>query len=360
MLNFLKNDFEQISPLRTWDEIKLFITKSLNKGQIPTWDNYLQEQMLDPHEENLADYKRRFLDLAQNDFLKEIILTPSFEIYFHSANNVQVFEKNFTKKNICIPIDEEDWQLWLDLIAVRFQQNWNFENPFVSFYADIFGRKFRISLIHQSTSPLSHSKMMMRPIQSTPYSLENFGSEIILEELVRKKSNILIAGSTGSGKTSLLSSMLNLIEEEEHLIVLEDTYEIQTQHKNQTRFLAGETPKTSLKYYLSCALRLTPDRLVLGEMRSDETLPFVMAMNSGVRGLFSTIHGHSAAQALERLCLLFSIYSGELGINYEAIMKLVSKNLDYIIYVEDKKVKEVIKVMGSEGGTPFFEHLLHD
>jgi Flp pilus assembly CpaF family ATPase len=179
----------------------------------------------------------------------------------------------------------------------------------------------------------------------------------MLKSLILDKKNVLIAGATASGKTSLLSSLIEEIPHHEHLIILEDTFEITNTHPHQTRFLSGPTPQTDLKAYLTYSLRLSPDRLILGEMRSHEVVPFLMSMNTGHRGLMGTIHATSAVDALSRFALLFSIYANDIQISYEKIMELVCKNLDVILFVENKKVKEMIKVIGCEKGVPYFEKI---
>lgn len=192
------------------------------------------------------------------------------------------------------------------------------------------------------------------------HPLESFGETEKLKEMVFNKSNLLIAGSTGSGKTSLLTTLLENVNKDEHLVILEDTYEILNSHPHQTRFLAGETNETSLKAYLSYTLRLSPDRIILGEMRSHEVIPFLMAMNTGHTGLMGTIHASSAVDALNRVALLFSLYSGEANLNFEKIMELICRNLQYVVFMEHKKVKEVIKILGSEKGIPFYENIISD
>ena len=106
---------------------------------------------------------------------------------------------------------------------------------------------------------------------------------------------------------------------------------------------------------MSYSLRLSPDRILLGEMRSHEVVPFLMAMNTGHRGLMGTIHSSSAADALHRAALLFSLYGGEAQLNFDKVMELLCRNLEYVVFMENKKVKEVIKILGSDKGTPFFE-----
>jgi type IV secretion system protein VirB11 len=140
--------------------------------------------------------------------------------------------------------------------------------------------------------------------------------------------------------------------------VLEDTFEIISQHPHQTRFLSGDTTQTSLRSYLSYSLRLSPDRIILGEMRSHEVVPFLMAMNTGHKGLMGTLHASNAADALNRVGLLFTLYAGEANLAFEKVMELICRNLEYVVFMENKKVKEVIRILGSDKGVPFFENVL--
>lgn len=327
----------------------------LNKGVIPGWEEFFHELPVLDSATELEDIKENFSRLTTWPFLEEILKEEGTEFFFHTPASSQRLSLSGEKFGISVPLNDEEWQLWLEIISLRFHQNWNVEHPFVSFYGDLFGEHYRLSLIHGSCSPQGKSKLILRRLSGSPLPLDAFGETTELSRFVKNKKNILIAGSTGSGKTSLLTSLLTLVEEHEHLVILEDTYEILSQHAHQTRFLSGSTPQTSLKSYLSYSLRLSPDRILLGEMRSHEVVPFLMAMNTGHRGLMGTIHASCAPDALHRAALLFSLYGGEAQLNFDKVMELLCRNLEYVVFMENKKVKEVIKILGSENGTPFFE-----
>ena len=327
----------------------------LNKGAIPAWEEFFHELPVLESAVDLESIKENFNKLTRWQFLEEILREEGTEFFFHSPLFSQRLSLSGEKSGISVPLNDEEWQLWLETVSLKFHQNWNVENPFVSFYGELFGKNYRLSLIHGSSSPQGRSKLILRRLAATPHPLTSFGNTEVIENLVREKRNILIAGSTGSGKTSILTSLLTLVPPEEHLVILEDTYEILSDHSHQTRFLSGTSPQTSLKSYLSYSLRLSPDRILLGEMRSHEVVPFLMAMNTGHRGLMGTIHASSAPDALHRAALLFSLYGGEAQLNFDKVMELLCRNLEYVIFMENKKVKEVIKILGSENGTPFFE-----
>lgn len=335
------------------------LVSSLNKGIIPDWDQFFVDLPVFNEAHDIEEVKSYFNLLTTWPFLSEIINASGTEFFFHSPTHSQRLMLSGEKASFEVPLSAEDWQLWLEILSIHFHQNWNVQNPFVSFYGTLCKKKFRISLVHGSTSPHGTSKLVLRVLAQTPHPLSSFGETSLLVDLVAKKSNILVAGSTGSGKTSLLTSLLENVESQEHLVILEDTFEIMTSHRHATRFLSGESSQTSLKSYLSYSLRLSPDRIILGEMRSHEVIPFIMAMNTGHKGLMGTIHASSAADALNRVTLLFSLYAGETNLDFDKVMRLLCQNLEYVVFMENKKVKDVIKVLGSENGIPFYESILN-
>jgi type IV secretory pathway ATPase VirB11/archaellum biosynthesis ATPase len=331
------------------------LTSSLNKGMIPEWDQFQQELPALCSSDDLESIKDNFMQLTRWIFLEETLKQEGTEFFFHSPSASQRQLLNGEKLPLELDLLKEDWQLWLEILSIKYKQNWNIQNPFCSFYGELFGKTYRFSLIHGSTSPGGQSKLILRRLNQGALPIECFGKTESVTAGVKQKKNMLIAGSTGSGKTSLLTGLLEFIDHNEHLVVLEDTYEILSGHPHQTRFLSGDSPQTSLKSFLSYSLRLSPDRIILGEMRSHEVVPFLMAMNTGHKGLMGTIHASSAHDALHRLALLFTLYSGEARVDFDKVMELICRNLEYVVFMENKKIKEVIKILGSDKGVAFYE-----
>lgn len=358
MLNLFREDEALVTGEEAWTIARRLLISSLNKGIIPSWEEFFSELPVMGRAEDLESVKVHFTRLTDWPFLEEILSFGGNEYYFHSISSSQILLSDNSKGPLSVPLNEEDWQLWLEILSVRFRQNWNVQNPFVSFHAELFGKNYRLSLIHGSTSPHNQSKLVIRSLSRFPFVLSSFGETSLLPDLIKKKKNVIIAGPTGSGKTSLLTSLMDIIDLDEHLVILEDTFEILSPHPHQTRFLAGRSEQTSLKSYLTYSLRLSPDRIILGEMRSHEVVPFLMAMNTGHKGLMGTVHASSAVDALNRVALLFSIYGGEASLNYEKIMELLCRNLEYVVFMDRKQVKEIIRVLGADKGIPFFETLV--
>lgn len=357
MLSLFKDQEESLTKEFAHNRAREILVSFLNKGIIPKWEDFFLELPALDEAEDLEVIKLNFQKLTDWTFLDEVLNEDATEFFFHSPHSSQILYFNGEKKSVEISLNQEEWQLWLEIVSIHFRQNWNVKNPFCSFYGSLKGKYFRLSMVHGSTSPNGTSKLILRVLSSTPFPLNAFGETSEIEQIVRNKKNILIAGSTGSGKTSFLTSLLNLADPEEHLVILEDTYEILSPHPHQTRFLAGTSTETSLKSYLSYSLRLSPDRIILGEMRSHEVTPFLMAMNTGHKGLMGTIHASSAVDAINRVALLFSLYAGEAHLAFEKVIELICRNLEYVVFMENKKVKEVIRILGSDKGTPFFERL---
>lgn len=355
MLSMFKENEAPLNLEEALIQARRILISNLNKGMIPKWDHFFQELPVLNAAEDLQSIKENFIEITSWPFLEEILNQPATEFFFHSFNKSQRMTFSGEKKNISMPLLAEDWQLWLEIISIKYKQNWNVQNPFCSFYGELFGKNYRFSMIHGSTSPGGISKLVLRCLANKPHPISSFGETDLLVDLIKNKKNMLIAGSTGSGKTSILASLLDYVNKEEHIVVLEDTYEILSELPHQTRFISGDSVQTSLKSYLSYTLRLSPDRIILGEMRSHEVVPFLMAMNTGHKGLMGTLHASSAHDALHRVALLFTLYAGEANLAFEKVMELICRNLEYVVFMENKKVKEIIKILGSDKGTAFFE-----
>jgi type IV secretion system protein VirB11 len=129
-----------------------------------------------------------------------------------------------------------------------------------------------------------------------------------LREAIRQRRTILISGGTSTGKTTFLNAMLGEIPKGERVILVEDTPELRLPGENGVGLVAvkgelGEA-KVTANELLQAALRLRPDRIVLGELRGAESVSFLRAINTGHPGSFSTIHANSLRGALEQLALM--------------------------------------------------------
>ena len=157
-----------------------------------------------------------------------------------------------------------------------------------------------------------------------------------LREAVRRRKTIVISGGTGSGKTTLLNALVKEIDPSERLVVIEDAAEIRLDHPNSVGLIAvrgdmGEA-RVDADALLTAALRLRPDRILLGELRGSEAFAFLRAVNSGHPGSITTIHADSPAGALDQIGLLALTSGLELG--WDKVQAYVSRVIDVVVQIE--------------------------
>jgi len=177
-----------------------------------------------------------------------------------------------------------------------------------------------------------------------------------LREAVRARRNILVSGGTSTGKTTFLNALLREIPSEERLILIEDTPELHLSHDNAVGLLAarsalGEADLDS-EDLLIAALRMRPDRIILGELRGREAFTFLRAVNTGHPGSMTTIHADSALKAIEQLALLVLQSGARLG--WEDIRHYVQASVDIFVQLDrqagHRTVSQVL-VKRSQDGT---------
>jgi pilus assembly protein CpaF len=173
-----------------------------------------------------------------------------------------------------------------------------------------------------------------------------------LEGYVLARKNILIAGSTGSGKTSLLNVLGKFIPADERVLLIEDTSEIHMEQDNLVRFEARQPqnglPAVTIRDLLKASLRHRPDRIILGEIRGSEAFDLLQLLNTGHSGSLSTVHATSARQALARFtsCVLQS----GVDLPYRAIKTNVGDSVNVVVHLERRPgrrfVSEVVEIHG--------------
>jgi pilus assembly protein CpaF len=178
-----------------------------------------------------------------------------------------------------------------------------------------------------------------------------------LEIVARCRLNIIISGGTGSGKTTLLNSLSSMIDPGERIITIEDAAELQLQQKHVISLETrppnvegrGEVTQRDL---MKNALRMRPDRIIMGEVRGGEAFDMMQAMNTGHDGSMSTIHANSARDAMGRIENMILMGTGNLPMR--AIRTQIASALDLLVQTERmrdgaRRVTQVMEVIGLEG-----------
>lgn len=168
-----------------------------------------------------------------------------------------------------------------------------------------------------------------------------------LRDAIRRKRTILISGGTSTGKTTFLNAMLSEIPEHERVVLVEDTAELRLPGANGVGLIAvkgelGEA-KVSANDLLQAALRLRPDRIVLGELRGGETVSFLRAINTGHPGSFSTVHANSPRGALEQIALM-SMQTG-IGLTRSETLEYAASVIDIVVQLDRQAGKRGISTI---------------
>ena len=158
----------------------------------------------------------------------------------------------------------------------------------------------------------------------------------LLTWAVRSRANILVSGGTGAGKTTLLNALGAVLAPEERLVTVEDTAELRLPGDHVVRLEARPATAegigaVSIRHLVRNALRMRPDRIVVGEVRGSEAVDMLWAMNTGHEGSLSTCHANSPVDALRRLELM--VLAAELGLPLDAVRDQLAAALDLIVHV---------------------------
>jgi pilus assembly protein CpaF len=187
----------------------------------------------------------------------------------------------------------------------------------------------------------------------------------LLESLSKAKINILISGGTGSGKTTLLNVISSFIPLAERIVTIEDAAELQLQQPHVVRLETrppntegrGEVPQRAL---VKNALRMRPDRIILGEVRGAEALDMLQAMNTGHEGSLATIHANTPRDALSRLENMVGMAIAGLGMR--AIRQQIASAVTVVIQIArltdgSRKLISLQEITGMEGDTITMQEL---
>lgn len=270
--------------------------------------------------------------LLEDQNVTEILINSPDSIWLEKSGQLKLHSDSFLSPHSYLNI--------VDRLANEAQQHLTVEKPYVEGHF----KNSRLSIVGshltQSFPIVSIRKHPQIPRRLNDLFENKWGSQQEIDklrELIKLGSNILVIGETGSGKTSVLNALLLETKSCERTVVIEDSSEIYLPNSASIKLLTRAAVEKQLiaitqQDLLKRALRLRPDRLVMGEIRGEESKDFLMMLASGHRGSLSTLHAKSPQEALIRLEMLIQLGAPEWSL--QAIRRLIFLSLNHILVVK--------------------------
>jgi pilus assembly protein CpaF len=289
----------------------------------------------------------------RDDSVTEIMVNGADQVYIERHGRLEETESNF--------IDDAHLLRIIDRIVSQVGRRIDESSPMVD------ARLPDGSRVNAIIPPLAlrGPSLTIRRFSSDLFTLDRLVENGTLTEMastfladcVRGKLNILISGGTGSGKTTLLNALSAFVPNDERIVTIEDAAELQLQQRHVVALesrpanIEGEG-EIRIRELVRNALRMRPDRIIVGEVRGAETLDMLQAMNTGHEGSLTTIHANAPRDALHRLEMLVLMAGIELPL--KAIREQVAGGFDLIIHVArlvdgSRRITQVSEVVGMEG-----------
>jgi pilus assembly protein CpaF len=278
------------------------------------------------------------------------------EIMINGAFRVFVEQNGILKKTPVQLKNQEELMALMDQVARSVGKELNEESPYVDARLPDGSR---VNLVIPPIS-IDGPSMTIRRFPQASKDLKDLVDAKALDErmafflhsCVAARINIVVAGGTGSGKTTLLNALSFAIDPHERLVSIEDAAELRLRHENLVRM--ESRPKTTKQRAISIrdliinALRMRPDRIIVGECRGAEALDMLNAMNTGHEGSLTTIHANTARDTLRRLESMILMAGSEMPV------KVIRSNIAaalHLVIQRSRRISEIIEVAGMEGDT---------
>ncbi len=289
-------------------------------------------------------------ELLDDDSVTEIMVNGTQNIFVERGGRISCWEKRFE--------DQKKLEDIVQQIAAGSNRVANEAAAIVD--ARLAGGE-RVSIVMNPIA-LGGPVITIRRFPNKPIDMETLLSwnsitreaAECLRKLVIAGYNLFISGGTGSGKTTFLNALSNYIPKDERIITIEDNAELQIQNAPNLVRLEGRRAneegdnEVSIRDLIKASLRMRPDRIIVGEVRGDETIDMLQAMNTGHDGSLSTGHGNSPKDMLSRLEMM--VLMG-MEIPIQAVRRQIAAAIDIMVHLSrmrdrSRKVIEILEIDG--------------
>lgn len=358
-----------------FDEVKTKIHNSIIEKQLASGVDVTEEsmrQMIDEYVErneygipriNRATVKEELFNnimgygpiqsLVDSETYSEIMVNGPNQVYVESKGKLMMTDIKFKDTNHLMQV--------IDRIVSKVGRHVDEASPMVD------ARLLDGSRVNVIIPPVSlvGPVLTIRKFGKTPITADNLvswhsiSSQMLdfLEAAVRGKLNIIVSGGTGSGKTTLLNVLSSYIPSDERIVTIEDSAEVQLKQEHVITLesrpanMEGKG-RISIRDLVVNALRMRPDRIIVGEVRSEETLDMLQAMNTGHDGSLTTIHANSPRDSISRIETMVMMSGSELP--SKAIRDQIASAINIIVQqarLRDgtRKVTSISEIVGMEG-----------
>ena len=293
-------------------------------------------------------------DLMADDTVNDILVNGPNDIWIERAGILEKTNKEFVSNEQLTDIAKR--------LVARVGRRIDDGSPLVdSRLPD--GSRLNVVIAPIALDGTSISIRKFSKNKKTLQELVNFGSMTremanFLIIAARSRVNIIVSGGTGSGKTTLLNALSNYISHSERVVTLEDTAELRLEQPHVVRLetrLAGveRTGEVTMQDLVINALRMRPERIIVGECRGGEAFQMLQAMNTGHDGSMSTLHANSPRDATSRLESMVMMSNASLPL--EAIRRNIASAVNIIVQASrlndgSRKIMNITEIMGMENG----------
>ncbi|MEG7664993.1 P-type DNA transfer ATPase VirB11 [Hafnia paralvei] len=167
----------------------------------------------------------------------------------------------------------------------------------------------------------------------------------LYEDFIRKgveaRCNFLVVGGTGSGKTTIASSIADIFPQDRRIITIEDTHEMELPFHNNHVHLFFKTGGVQPKVLIEAAMRMKPDHIFLAELRGNEAWSYIEALNTGHQGSITTIHANNTYASFSRLAAIVKQSDVGLTLDYDFVIKTIKSSIDIILFFNHTHMTEV-------------------
>jgi pilus assembly protein CpaF len=345
-------------PIADWSEEQLndyvygHVTQYANKSQMA-----VSSQDLDELTEEMVNELVGFgplHSLLEDDSISDIMVNGAYHIFYEKHGKVQKSSLRF--------IDDEHVLRVIRRIIAPMGRRLDESSPMVDARLPDGSRINAIipplALDGPCVSIRKFRREMLRETDMLVYNTLNQDMLDLLVKAVKSRCNIMVSGGTGTGKTTLLNTLSRFIDPAQRIVTIEDAAELQLGHHHVVRLetrpptIEGEG-EVKARDLVRNALRMRPDRIILGEVRGEEVLDVLQAMNTGHDGSMSTVHANNPRDALVRLEMLASLanFKG----SHEVIREMIASAVDILVHISrfadgKRRITSIAEITGHRDG----------